>query len=259
MNVLDRRSRAISLMLVASTMGACSAEAPSGPSTASIDTAQSDLQLGSTGEAVRTLNAYLTKYGYFPNGELARKYPQWRPLVADPPTRQDVFDEHSAEAVRQLQAHLGLTVTGVVDATTWENLKAERCGVPEGISEFDSADKFALGGTKWNKTTITWKFTNSTNSSYRAAAAAAFDQRNVGHCRHSADFRPDRWPVQRPRASVSTGQRWRHRDRFGGILVDSKSNPVRIDRSADGAGPRNRSLARSQALEHQWRDLVPQL
>lgn len=173
MNV-RRLTGPIALASLAAIMGACSAEAPTQGTNPGVDIVQSDLQLGATGEEVRAVNDYLTKYGYFPNEELAHSYPWWRPLITEPPAQADVFDEHTAEGVRQLQARTALPVTGIVDAATRDLLKAPRCGVPEGRAELDTADKFAQWNSKWSKTALTWKFTNSTNSAYRAAAAASF-------------------------------------------------------------------------------------
>ena len=116
-----------------------------------------DLGPGSKGEDVRALQAYLTRYGYFPNPELAAQYPRWRPIVATAPT-PGVYDEATAEAVMALQSNSNCSSrTGIVDRTTRERLRAPRCGVPDGIPALDPRDKFALQGSKWPKNTlITW-------------------------------------------------------------------------------------------------------
>ncbi|HEY4645676.1 MAG TPA: peptidoglycan-binding domain-containing protein, partial [Steroidobacteraceae bacterium] len=105
-----------------------------------------DLSIGATGEDVRTVHTYLSQYGYFPNAKLARRYPAWRPIVATAPAA-GVYDEHTAQAIRALQHAEGLVATGIVDATTREVLKTARCGVPDGMPEFDPSNKF------WHSTT----------------------------------------------------------------------------------------------------------
>jgi hypothetical protein len=65
----------------------------------------------------------------------------------------------------------------VVDADTRAILQAPRCGVPDGMSALDPANKFALQGSKWGTSTVTWKVLNTndvTLTQARAAAAAAF-------------------------------------------------------------------------------------
>ena len=150
------------------------ASAPPGERLAALD---HDLTIGSTGDDVRAVHAYLGRYGYFPNDDLARKYPAWRPLVATPPADAAIYDGHTALAIQHLQANMELTVTGVVDAPTRAVMKVVRCGVPEGIPPLDLTDKFAQGGSTWNKTTITWRLLNNddvTLAQAQSAIAAAF-------------------------------------------------------------------------------------
>src|SRR5438046_979737 len=92
---------------------------PRGPTLGSLER---DLSLGSRGDDVRAVHDYLTRFGYFPNAELARKYPAWRPIVPETPLAQDVFDERTAEAIRRLQINGGLRPTAIVDAATREML-----------------------------------------------------------------------------------------------------------------------------------------
>lgn len=105
---------------------------------------ESDLTIGATGDEVRTLHEYLTKYGYFPNPELAAQYPRWQPAVNSLPADPAVFDTFTASAVEQLQINFGLLATGIVDAPTRALLKTPRCGVPDGVATFDASDKFSL-------------------------------------------------------------------------------------------------------------------
>jgi peptidoglycan hydrolase-like protein with peptidoglycan-binding domain len=135
-----------------------------------------DLAEGALGPDVLAVQEYLTKYGYFPNRELAQEYPAWRPLVSESPT-PGVFDAHTHHAVRSLQVNSGLNDTGVVDADTRSLLQAGRCGVPDGIAAIDSASKFAHNGDKWSSTSLTWKVMNADDVTLieaHAAAAGAF-------------------------------------------------------------------------------------
>jgi hypothetical protein len=137
-----------------------------------------DLTIGSTGPSVRALHAYLTRFGYFPNDELAREYPAWRP-VADAPKNLDVYDDNSARAVRFLQHNVGLSSTGIVDQSTLAFLNESRCGLPDNIPDLSQDDKYAIAGNSWLPTrNLTWRLTNTTASltqaQARAAIAAAF-------------------------------------------------------------------------------------
>lgn len=135
------------------------------------------LREGSRGEHVHALHDYLREHGYFPNAELAETYPAWRPLVDAAPADLDTFDATTREAVLQFQRHLGLQETGIVDAGTLEMLNRHRCGVPDGIEAADEADKYALQGSKWGSTSLTWKVTNTNDVTLvqaRTAAAGAF-------------------------------------------------------------------------------------
>ncbi|MGA7118580.1 MAG: peptidoglycan-binding domain-containing protein, partial [Polyangiaceae bacterium] len=131
------------LLLVFGGAAACSdsggASAPSDHALAS----SGDLTLNSHGDAVAALTQSLTAFGYFPNTELALEFPAWRPVVPVAPADAAIFDEHTAQAVREFQGRNGLTATGVVDQATQTLLLQPRCGNPDS-ARFDSADKFAV-------------------------------------------------------------------------------------------------------------------
>ena len=123
------------------------------------------------------MNEYLRRYGYFPNDELARQYPTWRPVVSQGPARADHYDQQTEAGVRALQANFGLPVTGVVDARTRWTMEHPRCGIPDGIHARASGYKFAQGGSKWPNTNLTWRVMNTddvTLAQARTAATAAF-------------------------------------------------------------------------------------
>jgi hypothetical protein len=116
---------------------------------------ETTLTIGSRGPEVSEAQAYLTRFGYFPNPALARDFPAWRPIVASPPARADVYDTRTAEAVSALQRNHGLPVTGVVDGPTQAVMKEARCGVPDGIARLDPRDKF-FTMARWNRTALQW-------------------------------------------------------------------------------------------------------
>ncbi len=107
-----------------------------------------DLKIGDVGPNVRTVHDYLATYGYYPNADLAVQFPAWRP-IANEPKDPNVFDQQTADAVRQLQVHYGLSPTGIVDGPTRAAMVTPRCGIPDGIARLDSSDKFSYGNVRW--------------------------------------------------------------------------------------------------------------
>lgn len=121
-----------------------------------------DLVPSAHGTDVLALHDYLAHYGYLPNDELPKKYPEWKPSVAATPEDPMTFDDTTTEAVRALQRSLGLAETGVLDAATRVLVKQPRCSVPEGVhSGVDPAEKFALHGDSWGypNPLINWQTT----------------------------------------------------------------------------------------------------
>jgi peptidoglycan hydrolase-like protein with peptidoglycan-binding domain len=139
---------------------ACDAGDPVSP-TEGPQIPEQDLAPGSHGEGVRAVHAYLAKFGYLPNPDLQRQYPAWRPITPDLPADPSVYDQHSAAAVRALQAGSNLSVTGVVDSATRALMRLPRCGVPDGISDSDPANKFALLNERWSERTVSWRLVNA--------------------------------------------------------------------------------------------------
>jgi peptidoglycan hydrolase-like protein with peptidoglycan-binding domain len=138
------------------------------------------LMLGSSGAAVRAVNEYLKRFGYFPSADLAAQYPAWRPIVDQAPADPLRYDEHTAAAVRALQSIGGLAPTGVVDEATRVLLARPRCGVPDGIERLDASDKFANHYTSWaGRTSLTYRLQNTDDVSLpdaRAAVSAALSR-----------------------------------------------------------------------------------
>jgi|GEM_PF-5592296 len=75
-----------------------------------VTTFPGELSLGSSGDAVRTLQTQLAALGYAPSGT------------------DGTFDNDTAAAVRQFQADLGLYATGTVDELTWAALFSGNSG-----------------------------------------------------------------------------------------------------------------------------------
>ena len=144
---------------------------------ASIESVTRDLAPGDTGPDVQAVQTYLSRYGYFPNEELARAYPSWQAVVAESP-QSGTYDAATEAGVRAYQAMMGLTATGVVDPATRETMRLPRCGFPDGVRPRDPEDKFDLAGSFWTKTTLTWRVQNNpgylTNAQIEAALRPSF-------------------------------------------------------------------------------------
>src|SRR4029079_13858697 len=72
-----------------------------------------DLKIGDVGPNVSAVHDYLAAYGYYPNADLATHLRAWPPLIANDPRDRYVFDQQTADAVRELQANYGLSPTGI--------------------------------------------------------------------------------------------------------------------------------------------------
>ena len=175
----DQVKTLLAILIAAS----CGAEAPREPRPSvppserpfeSLERLDYELKLGSTGDDVRALHAYLARYGFLPNGELARQYPSWRPLVSKAPADLSIFDDRTVAAVRQLQIRSGLPQTGVVDEKTRSLFRAWRCGVPEGLTRPDRSSKYAVAGTELGGT-VRYGFNTSFNSEQQARTHEAAD------------------------------------------------------------------------------------
>lgn len=118
------------------------------------------LSVGAAGDEVRAVHRYLRDVGYLPNEGLRRLYPAWRPPVSAAPARDDVFDEHTAEAMRALQRQFGLSESGMVDAESRELMAQKRCGVPD-APELDESNKYDLSGLDWSSEQLTWRLMNT--------------------------------------------------------------------------------------------------
>ncbi len=83
---------------------------------------ETELRIGSVGEPVRLIQYYLNVIAYF-LGNI--------PLIP----LNGVYDEVTADAVRQFQAYYGIPVTGEVDIVTWDTLREIYISVVQSIPD----------------------------------------------------------------------------------------------------------------------------
>src|SRR5688500_16739311 len=96
------------IVALAATAGVCSCgdwsqEPPGENGGGDLTTVGHDLSVGASGDAVRAVNEYLGRYGYFPNDDLQRAFPAWRAPLAEGAKAMDVYDDRTAAGVRLLQ------------------------------------------------------------------------------------------------------------------------------------------------------------
>lgn len=185
-----------------------------------------DLALGARGESVRAVQDYLSAFGYFPNPDLSREYPSWRPVVLTQPTLS-VYDTATVEAVEQLQLRAGLDVTGRVDQATRVLMQTPRCGVPD---QGDSPDveKFSLAARWTRGVTVSWKMGSGaaagttvpfSATALHDAAAAAF---NAWEAQSSIHFAEDTNPAHSANITIQ----WAPPASFNpGTALGSSPNP----------------------------------
>lgn len=136
---------------------------------------------GDSSADVAVVHDYLARYGYFPDADLAARYPMWRPAMAFDAPDPTVLDEPMQQALRLFQGANGLPVTGEVDEATLALMQRPRCGVPDQPVVTDSAvSEFVAQGNRWPGPTVTYShesFTpDLTPQAARAALRGAFDR-----------------------------------------------------------------------------------
>lgn len=136
-------------------------------------------KLGSSGENVKRLQNYLTRFGYFA-GEIYETFGMEPVGAVEAPDKLGDFDEHTAAAVRKLQEFNGLPVTGELDEATLALTAAKRCGFPDLGQPKSTAGglaEFSAQGNKWSTTGLRYGFVNYTGdltqSQIRAAVSTA--------------------------------------------------------------------------------------
>jgi|TARA_R110002003_G_scaffold589_15_gene20671 hypothetical protein len=91
-----------------------------------------------------------------------------------------VLDKDLPKAIRKIQKVLEEPVTGVFSDKMMDIMTKPRCGTEQPYNETDAKappalhKRFVLWGSKWSKTTITWRF-----ASYSADLSAAQQQSTI--------------------------------------------------------------------------------
>ncbi len=134
---------------------------------------------GDSSPDVVAVHDYLARFGYFPNPELAHRYPMWRPAMAFDAPDPGVLDEQMQQAVRLYQGANGLPDTGEVDAPTLELMQQPRCGVPDHpVVTAAGVATFVAQGNRWPGPTVTYSHENFspdlTPDAMRTAMRGAF-------------------------------------------------------------------------------------
>jgi peptidoglycan hydrolase-like protein with peptidoglycan-binding domain len=135
-------------------------EDTAGDATRELQTLDRDLALDSSGTDVAAVHRYLHRYGYFANDELTLQFPAWRAIVDDAPSDTFVYDDKTAEAVRELQRRAGIPDTGVVDAATRDVLRMPRCSFPDSRAPDEMTVKYVLHNTAFTTQPITWRLSD---------------------------------------------------------------------------------------------------
>ena len=128
----------------------------------------SSLKRGDKGDDVKRLQEYLTKFGYT-ESPLTEAFGSEKARVSAPPELDGNFDENTQQALSRFQKFNGLKVTGKMDKATLELMSRPRCGFP------DTA-RFVAEGRKWNKTALTFSYSNFTPELTQAQARTALSQ-----------------------------------------------------------------------------------
>ena len=125
------------------------------------------------GQGRRALQNYLREFGYIGNEKLEAFGLPARAEARAAPRKGD-FDSETERALREFQAFNGLPVTGELDAATLALMSRPRCGFPD-----VSAD-FTAQGSKWNKTALTYAYSeftaDLTQAQVRTAISRAFSK-----------------------------------------------------------------------------------
>jgi hypothetical protein len=104
---------------------------------------------GAKGDDVWNLQSFLTSAGYLRRERVPGTFCKW-----------------TAGALRQFQKNYGLSPTGEADEATLHLIQRPRCGVPDFGPQNEPAEglaPFVLRGCKYNRTDLTFAFSNSTS------------------------------------------------------------------------------------------------
>jgi hypothetical protein len=124
---------------------------------------------GSKGAQVKQLQRYLETFGYFETATLEQFGVPTTRAAAPPPTREGTFDDNTEQALRTFQGRFALEPTGQLDEATLNLLRKPRCGFPD-VAEF------VLAGTKWDKTALTYGYSEFTGDLTQAQVRSSLTQ-----------------------------------------------------------------------------------
>ncbi|MEX5711134.1 matrixin family metalloprotease, partial [Parafrankia sp. FMc6] len=114
------------------------------------------------GDYVEEVYRYLQRFGYFPNVDLASRYPWWRSAMAFELADPREYDEQLETAVILFQKKHGLDATGRVDDATLELMSKPRCGFPDIASANGMPPSFVAQGSRWPSLTVSYSLSNRT-------------------------------------------------------------------------------------------------
>ena len=131
------------------------------------------LALGAVGSDVERLQNYLKEFGYI-GSEKLQAFGLPRRVAQIQVPEPGKFDSETAQALQVFQEFNHLPVTGQLDQATLDLMSRPRCGFPDMVAAFTTQ------GSKWNKTALTYGFSEFTadvsQAQVRTAVANAFSK-----------------------------------------------------------------------------------
>ena len=128
------------------------------------------LSEGSEGDQVERLQRYLTTFGYI-ESPIFERFGVPAEMAAVSEVQSGTFDENTAQALRRFQEFNQLPVTGQLDQATLILMSKPRCA----FLDVDP-DEFVLQGSKWNKTTLTYAYSEFTPELTQAQVRSAISE-----------------------------------------------------------------------------------
>ncbi|KAM7309788.1 putative matrix metalloproteinase [Ixodes scapularis] len=108
---------------------------------------QSPVKNNNNGNVRKSMETFLERFGYMGDTSSGSVLP------SDNLRTEEGF----RAALRRMQKFAGLPATGRLDQATARMMKARRCGVPDVIGHAERVRRYALQGSKWDKTHLTWR------------------------------------------------------------------------------------------------------
>ena len=184
----------------------------------STDFPQKRLMLGDTGKEVAVLHSYLKRFGYMRSDSesnvLGCKIDN--NISAPAAENEEIFDEHTRQALILFQDFNSLPVTGVFDLETNYLMMQPRCGVPDITVREGNQEYYIVA--KWTKTNLTYKIGGFTRDWYseneiRSIISRAFN-------RWTSQARINVTDLTFTPSPADIRIRWRVRDHGDGLPFD---------------------------------------